>query len=398
MPTERQTPPTGAGRGFTLVEMLVVIAIIAVALSVLLPAFARVLQSNNYAAARNTVQAALTRVSQAGVDGGLAFLYTPPRDGRLNSGVFTLQPLELDYADATLVSAGTPGYTGPRIPAAAYRPSTLLSPTDLPGGAAVFGLSFMHDDPQRLNPQPPAWARWYAGYTAYGQINSEREMTQNHWLFPRSHVQYFVPTYDPLDYNSPAHPCQIPASATTNPWQFAETFFVRFDREGRMLGSAGGADLPRNAYIEFPNLPYNPTRDPQNPERYTVLPPSGPVTGPEGRALPVESRREFDPQKFYYASGSAPVLNPEVKMRAVDQVAVVDFADMIAETGIEQPWYVRPTDPLLPPTPPDKTRWVSASLSVTDESQNVIRRISRYVDEKGEVLSFGRYTGQVVKR
>lgn len=390
----------GAGSGFTLVEMLVVITIIAVALAVVLPAFAKIIQSNNYTAARNAVTAALTRASQAGVDGGVVFLYDPPRDGRAERGRFVLQAVELDNPDGSLVTReNSQGYTGQRVRAAAYRPSASITPVELPTSTGVFGLSFVHDDPARLASVQgqtglPPWARWYFGYSKFEVAGGARRMTENSWLFPRSNVQYFVNTFDPASaVNNPASTFAA-STANDNPWMFGETFFVRFDADGKMLGSAGGVNLPRDAYLEFPDLPYNPGFDVGDARRVTSLPPN-PSRSLDGRPIAVESRAEFDPNRYYFETGRPAVLNPEVKLRAVDQIAVVDLAALAAGTGLREPWYVRPADPALP-SAPDKSRWVSQDDP--SETVNLLRRISRWVDENGEIIGFGRYTGQAVKR
>ncbi len=390
---------------FTIVEMLVVISIIAVVLAVLLPAFSRIIQSNNYTAARNAVAAMLTRVSQAGVDGGVAFLYDPPLDNKVEKGRFYLVPLELDSTDATLADPRdtylAPAYLGPRIPAAAYRPSEAIPKVELPPAMAVFGLSFAHDDPQRLtglaNP-PPGFARWYQGYGVYGDVNGRRRLTENNWLFPQDSIKFYVPNYDPLNY-APPHPATIGPGDPDNPWRYAQSFFVRFDREGQMLGSAGGAGLPRDAYIEFPDAPYNPNYEPEDPEYFTRYPPiNNSIPVPGSFRQPIESRRAFDPNKFYYEQGAAPVLNPEVRLRAVDQIAVVDLAAMIGETGIAAPWWVRPGSASVPntyPSPTDKATWRD---DPNTPAINFIRRTSAYIDQKADIIGFGRYTGQAVKR
>lgn len=372
-------PGAGGVRAFTLVELLIVISIIAIALVAILPAFSKVLESNNYASAVNAVTATLQRAAASGKEGGVVFLFDPQREA------YTLQQVEVYNPDATLYDGATQGYNGPRIPAVAYRPAAGQAPVALPKGMGVYGMSFAHEDYSVAN--PPAPTRWYDSeaqfYPTTGQ-NAGR-IQVNSWLFPRSHIQFFLEDYNPdnpADIRRPG----VAQGATPGDafgaqrFHYTQSFFVRFTATGEPLGSAGVGGRPKDAYLEFPGLP---TAD---------LPPNVTLT-------PGERDDRFDPQAFFPGDASRPaVFNPEVRLRAVDQIAVVDLGALSRGAGVDKPWYLRSSSaPVanLPSTPQDKAKYrVSADPATNSE----IVRVNRWIDENGQIIGFGRYAGQVVKR
>ncbi len=371
--------PTTRGRGaFTLVELLIVVSIIAVALAAVLPAFSRIIESNNYAGAVNAVSATLARAGSAGREGGVVFLFDP------HTRRTTLQQVEVWNPDAALFDpTAQSGALATRIPAVAFRPVPGSAPVLLPQGTGVYGLSFAHDDPQgnaQYN-QTPAWRHWFDQESIFSQsAQASGRMLVNSWLFPRSHVQFFIQNYNPAVTTDPNRPSINPftqAGADPNYFQFAETFIVRFNARGEMIGSGSLLGGVRDAYLEFPGLPA------------ADLPP--------GQSLQPGDERDdlFDPGTYYPGSNQyPPVFNPEVQLRTVDQIAIVDMDRLAAASGVREPWFVRSSVPGQPTTPTDKT----AYRFDPQRSEEKIWQINRWIDDNAQVIGFGRYAGQVVKR
>lgn len=357
---------TGVRRAFTLVELLVVISVMAVVMIIVLPAIARVLESANYANAVNAVTATLTRVADRGVEGGVAVLFDP------HTQRTTLVPLELHARNTQLT-------VNPPRPATAYRPAAGLAPVTLPRGMAVYGLSFSHDDPATA---PDARdAAWYPGERTAGTTGTVNVV--NNWLFPRNHPQFYLPDYDPdnlSDANHPrnvAPPTNVDNNVDDNIWRAAASFFIPFTADGRAPGSAHVAGGVRDAYIEYPNLPYNPT---------------------QSAHTPTDNERlfRFDPHRYFDGDQShGPVYNPEVRIRPVDRIAIVDLNRLSAETGVRAPWFVRTNDNdgfpagSMPITPADKQQF---------RDEQLVRRVSDWIDEHGEIFAISPNSGKVVRR
>lgn len=372
------------GAGFTLVELLIVISIIAVALVAILPAFSRVIESNNYAAAVNAVTATLKRAAATGKEGGVVFSFDP------QTQVCSLQQVELHLADATLYEADETNNV--RIPAAAYRPVAGVAPVELPRGVAVYGLSFSHEDYSTAGGFPDA-ARWYDREAVFfGSGANAGRVAINPWLFPRTHIQFSVTDYKPnnpqawqsmLGANSNAQPSEYGSGGNIDQmlWNYAQTFFVRFGPGGVATGSTPGAG-PKDAYVEFPGLPA--------------------ADVPVGENLPgngAERDDRFDPAMFYAGDAShGPVTNPEVRMRPVDQLAIVDLEALRRGTGIDKPWYARSNGTNTPATPSDKQRYRSDPAAQPNPASPGLVDINRWIDANGQVIGFGRFSGQVVKR
>lgn len=370
--------------GFTLIELLVVVSIITIGLSLVLPAFVRMTESNNYASAVNAVEATLRKAAGSGREGGVVFLYD------IHAKQYTLQLVEWVTDDGLVydpVANQRPNDVAVR--GAVFRPVPGEAPVELPNGMGVYGMSFAHDDYGRSPAQNMFGpARWYEGEVVF-EINAPpglpARVERNSWLFPRNHVQFFMDNYDPNTVNS-SHPTQFNdsrpnATPRQNPWNYAQTFFVRFTAGGEMVGSS--APGPRDAYLEFDDLPHsvNPSVAPNTP---------GYVT---------DRARSFDPFQYELDNSITPpswVYNPEARLRAVDLLAVVDLNRLAAETGVREPRFVRArvTGPQAPPRPGDKAQW---EADPRDQNQPLFK-INRWIDEFGEIVGFTRQTGKVVKR
>lgn len=375
--------------GFTLIELLVVVSIITIGLSLILPAFVRMTESNNYANAVNAVEATLRKAAGSGREGGVVFLYD------IHSRQYTLQLVEWVTDDGLVFDPEAFSQAGDvAIRGAVFRPVVGEAPVLLPTGMGVYGMSFAHDDyarPPFDNGWPgqfPGAARWYPGeaiFEASPPGGLPARIDRNTWLFPRNDVQFFMENFDPNVADS-RHPTQVPesrpnATPRTNPWSYAHTFFVRFSSGGQMLGSS--APGPRDAYLEFDDLPHS--ADPS-------VPPGSP-------GYVRDRARSFDPFDYELDTSVSParwVFNPETRLRAVDLLAVVDMNRMASETGVREPRFVRArvAGTQAPPLPNDKTQWQS---DPTNQSEHLVK-INRWIDEFGEIVGFTRQTGKVVKR
>ncbi len=384
-------------RAFTLVEMLVVVSIVAITVLAILPAFSRIIQSNNYASAVNAVSAALARANSRGVEGGVVFLFDP-RTERI-----TLLTVELHNADASL-RASEQG----RVPAIAFRPVPGSQPVQLPPGFGVYGLSFLHDDLAGggfLAP-PAKDDAWYPEEAVWENDPSNgtvRRMRYNPWLFPRNDFSFFASDFDPADYDDPDHPLNLlPADDVQdalnpiydydpdpeNTFRHAQTFFVWFGADGSLRTAASMPPGVRDCYLEFPDLPYDVAFAESDPERL----------------LDLDDR--FDPQAYFEGNGGWPILNPEVHMRPAEQIAVVEFARMTEGTGVRAPWYYRATsnehpNAYLGNEGADRQATFEFDPLVIpgdDSGQFAVTRIQNWIDANAEIIGFNRYSGQALKR
>ncbi len=381
----------GSHRAFTLIEMLVVISIIAIGLTLTLPAFLRLTESNNYASAVNAVEAALRKASGSGREGGVVFLYD------IHAKRCKLRLVEWVTDDGLLFdpAAFSASAGAVALRAAVFRPVPGEPDIELPPGMAVYGMSFSHDDYSRA-PFPNGWpnaypgvARWYEGEVVFEPnppAGLPSRVWRNSWLFPRNDVQFFMENFNPNVVNG-RHPTQVGAAQPNqaplqNPWSYAQSFFVRFSAGGEMVGSS--APGPRDAYLEFDDLPHS----------------ADPSVSPTSVGYVTDRPRSFDPFQYEIDTVFSPprwVYNPEVRLRGVDLLAVVDMSRMAAETGVREPSLVRAaiSGAQSPPLPTDKQAWV-----VDDPSSpnGHLYKINQWIDDFGEVIGFTRQTGEVVKR
>lgn len=377
---------------FTLIELLVVVSIITIGLTLVLPAFVRIAESNNYANAVNAVSATLRKAAGAGREGGVVFLYD------IHARRYTLRLVEwvtddgLVYDPVAFQRQGDVAIRG-----GVFRPVPGEADVVLPPGMGVYGMSFAHDDYTRPpysnwpNPYPGA-SRWYEGEVVFEATpppdplggDLPARIFRNSWLFPRNDVQFFMENFDP-DVVDSRHPTQFAdsrpnATPRSNPWSYAHTFFVRFSAGGQMLGSS--APGPRDAYLEFDDLPHS----------------ADPTVPPNSSGYVTDRARSFDPFDYELSTtGSVPrwVYNPEVRMRGVDLLAVVDLNRLAAETGVREPRFVRArvAGPQRPPLPNDKSQWQADPANQNEH----IFKINRWIDQNGEIVGFTRQTGEAVK-
>ena len=388
-------------RGFTLVELLVTVTIIVLVLTALLPAFNRIIESNNYSAGINTVSAALASARASAVSlkrqVGVVFLWDAQREictiqivaeGRLEGGVLT----------SRASGGGTSRYAEILVPL------ELSAPIELPKGIGVFGLPVASID--RLSPLTDprvpsdlAWNRpietgpdvskWYAG-EVINVSNADLNDDILLWLFPRNDPRIYTEFnpqtrigWDPWPrlFGRTPFPPGYPASVTPDQAllavRHAHSFFVQFGPDGTFQGSrsSGGADS-YNYYLEFPGEPVD------------LLDSSVP-------RLPYDNDGVFDPENVGNSAAAGRQVNPEVILRAVDQIAVVDMQRLSEGTGFPKPWLVRAETSLAP-----RPDWLTgAGGDGVDRIDNRrARAVSRWIDLNAEVISFNRNTGTALRR
>lgn len=359
-------------RAFTLLELLVVVAIIILGTVLLIPAFGTIITSAKYTGAVNTVTATLGQARalaiRNGRETGVVFLFDVERE------VFTMQVVELLQTGAALTERATA--PSEHTYANAFRPALNTVPIDLPVGTGVYGLSF------DTAPDPTTGARnggrldsitnhWYAN-----EVYQRNGNDVIPWIFPRNDPRMYV---EIPKGQSP----WAPGPSATNAYfvgnnnvrraiRQANTFFVQFSREGSIVdASTQGGITSVNAYLEFPDEP----RDLDDPENEPFDKPN--VFDPDAR--PSSNARQSD--------------NPEVILRPVARIAVVDFAKMAQVSGIEKPWLVRPAnsgEPRLAVPNQGQTR----QRYYNDNNTTVI---SSFIDNNAEIISFNRYTGNAIR-
>ncbi len=378
-------------RGFTLLELMVVIAIIVAAAAVLVPAFSRIIESSNYASAVNSVTVTLGNARalaiQSGRPTGVAFLF----DTRTQK--YTLMVLESSGEGGVLseTPVGPPEHTYCTV----FRPATGSVPVELPRGMGVYGLSFLTDPGTVLIDNRPTHP-WYAAEVI--SIAGRPDDPVIPWIFPRNDPRYFTIQsrsgfwgVDPWDRLTGRDGVMGYADFTIidedalKAVRAASTFFVQFNPDGTTgLRTRAGSQESLTAYLEYSDRPIDPSdTDPQpkpydDPQRFD----------PEnfaGRPRDVESRRP----------------NPEFMMRSASQLAVVDLGRLADGVGLQRPWYFRPAQN-SPPFVAGATRvpmpqWmIDAFPSFAIEDK--VRDISRWIDLNAEIIDFNRFTGAVMKR
>jgi hypothetical protein len=127
--------------------------------------------------------------------------------------------------------------------------------------------------------------------------------------------------------------------------------------------------------------------------------------------MPFDSPSRFDPEAaprdqtqvtpspIDYSSAGP---NPEVALRAVTRLAVVDLQDLQRGTGVSKPWLLRPaiTDMMhQAPWPEEYVPGDVEPIPSGDEELNVlVRDVSSWIDENAVLLDFSRYSGRVMRR
>lgn len=382
---------------FTLVEMLVVIAIMAVLVTITIVSIPGLIESVNYSAAATRVMGALGSAQTAATASrrptGVAFLFD------VRTERYTLLPLQLDNSRAALTAFPT----GPvkHAFALSFNPLEGVAPVELPPGTGVFGLAFNHVD--TIN-QPPERARidiltedWYAG-ELFKQKLGGVERVVNPWIFPRS---------DPRLFFDPGQTAGVDQTAYTDPWdpkawsddrermlkavRHANSFYIQFAADGSVATSFSQGDNndPRSAYIEWPDLPIDP--------KFVA-------TERQPNPLPFDDEAVFDPEfrgrGRTAIAGDVRAPNPEVILRSVSELAIVDLKRMSKETGVAEPWLIHPSTSLAPwPTRRVQLSTGEFTNDPTDKRfDDETLKISRWIDLNAEIIAFNRYTGQAMRR
>lgn len=391
--TPRRTDTRSARRAFTLIEILVVVLIIIIGTTLIIPAFGRLIESSNYSSSVNAVTSTLGQARalaiQNGLETGVAFLFDTETEE------YTLLILEdggrggQSFLNCNQVS-GEPRY------AQKFFPARATSPVVLPAGTGVFGLPMSRqiasgacDDSNTIDADTAAW---YAGFRFNHPQDNDVAITP--WVFPRNDPRLYMDA-DPDLFPDEAARDAIGADA----WEVlledpsdndarhavrqAQSFFIRFSPEGSVMPMGTGE--PDDAYLEFPD---------------------GPTDVSTVGALPYDSLACFDPEVIP-SDVVTPAPNPEVWLRPVDQLAVVNLASLTRDTGIRRPWLVAPNNndnddkayayTVDPGNVPDY-------LDITDATEprflndDRVLEIGRWIDNNAVVLGFNRYTGNVLRR
>ncbi len=356
---------------FTLVELLVVIAVTVLVVAVSVPAIGRLIESANFSAAVNTVSATLGNARAQAMRTqrytAVAFLFD------IEEQRFTLLPLELASDAGSLTNVSNSQRENQAL---VMRPQTGAASVRLPTGTAVFGLSFLLEpEDEQIDRDTSAW---YAGEI----IDEDSRERLIPWIFPRNDARLFVEENDDPWYDSAA------GGRSSDPQEeavrHANSFCILFSPEGSIetTPSIGSASSFPSLYIEYPDLPYF-------------------LDDPD--AVPFDDPLSFDPEieapfgdAQPTATGDTWTQNPEVILRAASQLAVVNLNRLASGTGVEEPWRLRPDSSSAREGEPTRFQLAfELGFSSLDEG---VRRVSEWIDDNAVILGFNRYTGAVIKR
>jgi len=389
MRTPRTIRRRGRRRGaFTLIELLIVIAIIVIGVTLLIPAFGGIIESVSYSSAVNTVTAALGNARSLAVRNrrhtAVAFYFDVERE------ITSVQVLELNGQLGGSLSS----YAGPPLNkyAFVYRPAANQTVVELPRGLGVYGLSFLVDPPGAQSYIDSDTAGWYAGWMESPNTVDQRPL----WIFPQSDPRLYMPNDPPNVRFIGVDPWRVLAGenlgdATVNDARdavrHAQTFVVQFAPDGSVVSSpSGGAATTNNVYVELPNEPIA--------RRFAADPEAEPYDDPNAfDPENIDGARTSDPD--WHPSGQDDIVpNPEVRARSVAQLAIVDLGSLSENTGVQRPWFVRPVTTEAP-----QPNWLDDLGAFPPERLNAAHRlISEWIDDNAEVISFSRYTGKIIKR
>ncbi len=397
---------------FTLVELLVVVGIIVIGAAFLLPATSRIVESNNFTGAVNTISSALgnarSRAIRTGEATGVVFLFDVETES------YTLQIIE-SRDSGFVTSRDRPDsvvpadYYGRRFVPAAGAPIT-----ELPKGIGVFGLSFSLS-PGRVNisTNTPTLTdtldedtvAWYAGERITGSdpdfdrpdVNGvSGDLEEIPWIFPRNDPLLFL---EDITFGTAQDPVEPTKALLWNESdndinairavRHAMSFMVVFDRRGRVVSNdPTQGTLTPNAYVELLDQPVD-------------------LVAPQEDREPLDDLNRFDPEA---GLGEGIAANPEVFLRSVQQLAVVDLSDLAegiqpalveandAVPGIRdaEVWQIRGnTEEIEGPELPQRDDGNPFSMF---ESDLAISAMSAWIDINAEVIGFNPYTGATIIR
>jgi len=400
-------------RGFTLIELLVAITIIVALVVVTLPSFSSLIQSANFSSAISQTTASLGSARAIAM-----------RDGVQTAVAFLFDTKDEQYSLVILIesSTGSGGAlsslpTGPpkHTYAVAFQPAPNTAPVILPQGIGVFGLSYSHLPDPLIDPnvfdEPMIDANtfhWYAGerhpayqdngFGAFGLVPDG--IFENPWIFPRNDPRLFWQTgivmvdddEDPLIVDEPWYQFieEDPMDpAVIDALRHANSFMIQFNPDGSVVGafSQGSFSNPANAFIDYPLDPIDQLPiDPLDVDPY-------------------DNPTIFDPENAGLDLANAPIKpsrNPEVILRSVSQLAIVDLKQLERGTGVENIWKLHPSTSLAPwPLlyDPDGRPGSGDELPFDDVLLDKrVSMVSRWIDLNGEVIGFDRYTGNIIRR
>lgn len=382
-------------RAFTLVELLVAVSIVALASVLLLPGFAKIIESTNYSSAINLTTAALGQARSLAIrnnrHAGVAFYFDYATE------TCTLQVIELQTAGGTgyltsnVVFQTSGAYCQP------FRPASGQAPVELPKGFCVYGLSFaaqrtrapdnsaLASNLMRIdngtNGSGPTF-HWYAGELVEEGVTPTATVGEvTPWFPPRTDPSLYT-TDGTNPWNTPRSAWGGRAQEFRTAVRHAQTFAIFFDPTGAVVSatSQGGDDL-QNAYIELGDAPVD--RAPTAP----------------GPRLPLDQPNTFDPE-FVSGSPVDPSPNPEVRLRSAGALAVVDLARMSRDVQLPKAWLARPATPAAnaPPRRTNLQGFFANGVNDAYFNNTMIKRISAWVDRNADVLTFNRFTGNVNRR
>lgn len=380
--------------GFTLVEMLVVITVIVLVSAVLLPAFTKLIESNNYASAVNQVSAALGNARSLALKTqkrtGVVFLWDAQRE------VCTLQVVvEGPRESGKLTAQPAPSGSDPAVRLAAAAeimyPAPLSVLVELPRGIGVFGLTSAIESPDvdnrwddRISSDPNTF-KWYAGECAYEGNTEDAKNKIFLWLFPRNDPRLYTEApatgprlgKDPWDVLRNGSPDEESRAAVRH----SQSFFVQFSAEGTIVAPrrSGGDDV-YNYYLEYPDAPVDRTNLTDAVQQYD----EGSTFDPEFIASGLNGPDEIE-------------RNPEVLLRTVEQIAIADVGRLSQGVGVPRAWLARAHRSRAP-----RPAWLTdPGVYIQENGSDVdrtVRAVSRWVDLNAEIISFNRYSGQAIRR
>lgn len=377
---------------FTLVELMVVISIIVTLVAVTLPSFTTLIESSNYSSAISQTSAALGNARAIAMRDGsktaVAFLFD------VTTQQYTLMILEEAQFGSSASLSSLPTAPDHYLYTTGFRPAQNSATIELPKGTGVYGLSFSHVpnptiDPTILN--DPAiddvtW-HWYAG-EVYENANT---IVENPWIFPRNDALLFWENGAAIaggaDLPGPWE--ELLSGGATNEVvdavRHANSFMVQYNPDGSVVAAftRGSFQQPSNGYIEFPLAPID-------------------IDSIVSDAEPYDNPSLFDPEAdpvfFGVAEGER---NPEVLLRTVTQLAIVDLNRLQRGTGVRAPWFLHPGTSLAPwpDYDPDGRPGSGDEVPFSDPALDaLVGEVSAWIDDNAEIIGFDRYTGAAIRR
>ena len=392
-----------ARRAFTLFELLVVVAIILVLVAVTTPAIGTLIASANFSAAVNSVTGTLGNARaiaiSRGVRTGVVFSFD------IVDEVYSLRVVELAPSGSRGQLTTYTTSTTATIDASVFVPARNSTPVTLPKGTGIYALSFTHMfDPngaasyEVLDPSAPVPLNlWYAGEVFEHPDNANWLL--NPWILPRNDPRLYIDLVDDVEgrrdlslqdvWDTAAGPSFAPTYAkfsrddAIRAVRHAQSFIVMFDSDGIVVPAVddAGADV-FNGFLEFPTDPID--LEPDDPNLNDAY----------------DSDITFDPEIAPPGNINLPSANPEVWVRAVDQLAVVEFRRLSSGSGVDFPWLLHPSTSELPWPPFRGTADTQNSPLASDSNRldEMVRDVSQWIDLNGEIIGFDRYTGVAQRR